>query len=261
MRLLFQHIFIAFLVLFASATFAQNASLVVRSVDKTPFFLILDGQSQNEKPTNHFELPVVPAGKHQYKLIFPDPKISEIKGYFTLEPKIENTYELSPGFTGPDFQTYVVKSVGKTKSNPTVKTTTKKTGIITNYVGGSGIPARKAQPTKAKKATTTASKEYRGAVGCPKAMSNSEFNRILLQVKQKTFEDAKLEFAKQQIRTRCFSASQIKKLLGTLDFEDNKLDLAKYSYNYTYDLDNFKTILTEFYLKSSRDELSRYINK
>jgi hypothetical protein len=50
-------------------------------------------------------------------------------------------------------------------------------------------------------------------------------------------------------------------MMGQLDFEDTKLQYAKFAYNKTYDIGNYYKLNDAFDFSSSIDELNAYINR
>lgn len=100
---------------------------------------------------------------------------------------------------------------------------------------------------------------YSGPIGCPWPMNDGEFNDLKNSVAGKSFEDTKLSLAKQVARDRCFTAAQVRDLIGVFSFEDSKLDLAKYAYDHTYDIGNYYKVSDAFTFESSMEELNEYI--
>lgn len=100
---------------------------------------------------------------------------------------------------------------------------------------------------------------YSGPIGCPMPMMPQDFQNAKQSIASKSFEDSKLTIAKQIINTNCLTSSQVRELCGLFDFEDTKLQFAKYCYGYTYDLGNYYMVNDVFDFESSIDELNNYI--
>ncbi len=100
---------------------------------------------------------------------------------------------------------------------------------------------------------------YTGEVGCAHPMTEAEFSSISKSIADKSFEDTKVTLAKQIARDRCFSAEQVTALLGLFSFEDNKLDLAKFCYDHTYDKSNYYKVNDAFSFESTIDELNSFL--
>lgn len=101
---------------------------------------------------------------------------------------------------------------------------------------------------------------YNGPTGCNWPMSEGDFSSAKQSISSKSFEDSKLTVAKQIAGANCLLCDQVKGIMQLFDFEDTKLDFAKYVYGYTYDQGNFYKLNDAFDFESSIDELNRYIN-
>ncbi|MCB0402631.1 MAG: DUF4476 domain-containing protein [Flavobacteriales bacterium] len=100
---------------------------------------------------------------------------------------------------------------------------------------------------------------YTGPVGCPYPMSEAEFAKVKQSISSKDFSDSKLTVAKQVTNANCLTADQAKQIMLLFDFEDTKLDYAKYAYGHTYDLGNYYRLNDAFEFESSIEELNNYI--
>ncbi len=101
---------------------------------------------------------------------------------------------------------------------------------------------------------------YHGAIGCPMPMSPQDFQSAKQTIASKSFEDSKLAIAKQIVNSNCLTSAQVRDLVNLFDFEDTKLQFAKYCYGYTYDLGNYYKVNDAFEFESSIDELNEYIS-
>jgi hypothetical protein len=92
-------------------------------------------------------------------------------------------------------------------------------------------------------------------------ISNQELENIKQSIKNESFAGTKLQIAKDAIKAKkCFKAIQIKELMTLFTFESDRLQLAKYSYDYCLDKDNFYTINDALEFSSSKEELSAFVN-
>ncbi len=101
---------------------------------------------------------------------------------------------------------------------------------------------------------------YNGPVGCPNPMSPTDFASVKQSISSKSFDDTKLTIAKQVISSNCLLSSQVKEIMMLFSFEDTCLELAKYSYGYTYDIGNYYKLNDAFKFESSIEELNTYVN-
>lgn len=92
------------------------------------------------------------------------------------------------------------------------------------------------------------------------AMNEGDFQSALASIKKQSFNDTKMQVAKQITSSNCLTCSQIKEVMKLFSFESTKLDYAKYAYDFAYDKGNYYQINDGFSFSSSVDELSKYIS-
>lgn len=100
---------------------------------------------------------------------------------------------------------------------------------------------------------------YNGPTGCAWPMDDNQFSSAYSSVASKDFDDSKLIIAKQIIGSNCLTCNQVKQMMLLLDFEDNRLDLAKFAYGYTYDIGNYYMLNDAFDFESTIEELDEYV--
>lgn len=91
-------------------------------------------------------------------------------------------------------------------------------------------------------------------------MNNDQFSGLRNAVKESNFDDQRLEIAKQGIRNSMLSIEQIRALVDVFSFEDSKVELAKFAYNYTPDKNRYQELYSAFKFSSSTDEVLKYID-
>ena len=74
-------------------------------------------------------------------------------------------------------------------------------------------------------------------------MGNQQFNQLLRVVKRESFDDAKVNIAKQALAMNHLSVNQITILMDQLTFDNAKLDFSKAAYNKTVDKENYFLVL------------------
>ena len=100
---------------------------------------------------------------------------------------------------------------------------------------------------------------YSGPIGCPVPMSPSDFSSLKQTIASKTFEDTRMTIAKSVLSDRCVITSQVKELCNLFTFEENKLEIAKFAYDHTYDIGNYFKVNDVFTFETSVEELNTYI--
>jgi hypothetical protein len=90
-------------------------------------------------------------------------------------------------------------------------------------------------------------------------MTPSNFNAALSTIKNQSFEDTRLKTAKQVITANCLNVDQIIQIANTFSFEDNKLEFAKFAYDFCIEPRNYFKLNEIFSFSSNVDELSDYV--
>lgn len=90
-------------------------------------------------------------------------------------------------------------------------------------------------------------------------MSSSNFSSLMSTLNGKSWDEEKMSIAKQSSNANCFSADQVKQIMGTFQWEEAKLDFAKYAYKNCYDKNNYFKVNDEFEWSDNVEELNNYI--
>jgi Domain of unknown function (DUF4476) len=96
--------------------------------------------------------------------------------------------------------------------------------------------------------------------GCVQPMMWNDYESAKKSISEKDFEDTKLTMAKQIVKANCMSAEQIRGIMKLFTFENNKLDFAKYAYDYCTDKGNYFKVNDAFTFDHSSQELNDYIS-
>lgn len=91
------------------------------------------------------------------------------------------------------------------------------------------------------------------------AMTSSDFSQALASIKAKSFSDSRLTLAKQVTQGNCLTSNQIKQIMTQFDFEDTKLEYAKFAYGYCFNPENYWKVNDAFQFESTIEELNEYI--
>lgn len=101
---------------------------------------------------------------------------------------------------------------------------------------------------------------YTGKVGCTPPTSAERVEDMAKTVEKQTFNDDKVRVTKQIIRTNCMTLDQLLILLNNFDWDDGKLEIAKFAYDYVYDLENYYKVYDLFTFSSSGEELEEFLD-
>lgn len=91
-------------------------------------------------------------------------------------------------------------------------------------------------------------------------VSPQDMAEITQLVKAATFKDSMEKQAKMMIKSKqCFRADQIVEILNVLTYDDSKLAVAKYAFDYCIDTQNYYRVVNSFTFKSYKDDLTQFI--
>ncbi|MFM1876585.1 MAG: hypothetical protein RL266_2322 [Bacteroidota bacterium] len=89
-----------------------------------------------------------------------------------------------------------------------------------------------------------------------------DLSEIIQLVKAATFKDSMEKQAKMMIKSKqCFRTDQIVEMLNILTYDDSKLTVAKYAFDYCLDTQNYYRVVNSFTFKSYQDDLTRFIEE
>ena len=142
-------------------------------------------------------------------------------------------------------------SMGTSMETGGISSTTTTTTTTTTSSGGGGVITSDPQPDPMP--------GYSGATGCAWPMDQGEFESAKGSIKSKTFEDSQMTLAKQVTKANCLTSAQVQEIMNCFDFESNKLEYAKFAYDYVYDRGNYYKVNDAFEFESSIEELDEYI--
>jgi hypothetical protein len=93
-------------------------------------------------------------------------------------------------------------------------------------------------------------------------VSTEEHRTIITTIKNEKFNSNKMSVAKHLIQTnKCFTALQIKGIVELFDYENSKLEIAKFAYAFSVNQRSYYTTVSEsFGFESSKKKLLDYIN-
>jgi len=100
---------------------------------------------------------------------------------------------------------------------------------------------------------------YTGETGCIPPLS--DVNAIKSAIESEDFSDDKIMVAKQALKGKCLSVQNVISISEVFDFEDKKLEFAKFAYDFTYDVDNYYQVNKIFDFSSSKEDLNEYVSK
>lgn len=95
----------------------------------------------------------------------------------------------------------------------------------------------------------------------PYAMNPQDYDVAYQQISKESFDSSKLALAEQVVSMNPMSASQIAEICKLFSFESNKLEFAKYAYEFCVDRNKYFLLNDAFTYESSKRELNEFIKK
>ncbi|MBW6515956.1 MAG: DUF4476 domain-containing protein [Candidatus Cloacimonetes bacterium] len=132
-------------------------------------------------------------------------------------------------------------------------TTTTSTGVNINL----GI----SDPTSIQEPTPIPTPVERVPQETKTPMSESDFERLINNVREESFSDDQLRVIRLSARNSFFSVNQIVRMINVLTFSDDQLEALRIMYDKVTDPENGHSIINAFTYSSDKAEAERIISK
>jgi len=220
--------------------FSQGSYLNISLYDESEFFIVFDNTVFAE-PGNYAEIDQIPPGEHSLKITLHDASMSAM-GNVVYDGKIKmpsgfDIYAVIDEYNSLNIYKKVKYGFNRVNCN---SETRKKCGE---------------KPGEKKKNIEPNYNECNY-----KVIKTEDFKELKDDINSRTFESSNIGIVKTALDKNLFLSEQIKELLGYFTFEDNRLEIAKYSYKKVCDKNNFFKVYDAFSFDSSIDELKNYIS-
>jgi hypothetical protein len=117
-----------------------------------------------------------------------------------------------------------------------------------NYPHGSGYPSGPSYPNS-----------YPGNGVTTYVMTPQDVNSLLQSVQRQSFDDNKLPILREALRESAIESEDLKRILSTLTYDRNRVELAKYAYPRIADPQRFYLVYEAFDFQTSAQELQRFV--
>lgn len=273
--------FLIALVLFAATLVAQpgthhpnppsryNVDLKIRSRGGERFIVTVDGNRQVGGPVNAYTFSGLTRGRHNLTVELTKPAHATVRTTVDLQAPEEeymvvwrtsthgtelvvepaNMATFVPG-TGRNYQP------PSTIVPPTGRTGGFREGYQEGYRDGWRDAINSLIPRPVEIIDHTAV-----AVEAIPVATPSEVAQLVSQLKSESFDNNRAELAQAMVVSKLFTTADIKRMLATFTFEDNKLDFAKFAYTYVADPENYPQVSSVFTFSSNKTELLNHIKR
>lgn len=276
----------------------KTGNLTIFSEDGDKFYLILNGEKQNNVAQTNLRVEELPQPYYNAKIIFADATIATISKNNLLisDPDgvmMDVTYKIRKDknrkaklnyFSSIAVQQDYIPPAGVyvyhygkpsdvhissgTISTTTTTTTTTNESVSANInLSGVNVNVNVTDPVFESSSTTTTtttnqqanSNSNSGCKGFP--MSQTNFSAALKTIGNSNFEDSKLTTAKNISSKNCLSTDQVVKICKLFSFEESKLTFAKHAFKRTTDQKNYFKVNDVFSFDSSKEELNNFVTE
>jgi hypothetical protein len=232
---------------------AQN-NLILLTESGENFWLYVNDQKINDSAQSIVKATKIWDDTCRLKIVYADKKLNDFsaRAYFLQNGRscknLEFTYSVEK-IKGKYTLKYVSTNLITTDSVLTPKQ-------VATRVKDFAILQKKEQDAKNK-----ATEKYPPPSAlCAKAMSDSLLEASINSLKINHIETSRVKDAKWLISNNCLSVAQVEKILNAFDYDDSKLKLATFGYDYIIDKENFLNLANTFYHKSEKERLKEFYN-
>lgn len=102
---------------------------------------------------------------------------------------------------------------------------------------------------------------YSGYINCNKGTLLNDIDDLLKAVNEQSFGDDKLKVIKQASKYTCLRVSDLEKLIEQFSHSSEKMELLKWGWDYTYDIDNFYKLSSSLTFSGDKEELDQFIDE
>lgn len=289
-------LFIICFPLLLSAQLQKVGHLTIFSEDGDKFYLILNGEKQNEVAQTNLRVEDLPQPYYNAKIVFSDATIPSISKNNLMLADAEGvmmdvTYKIRKDKRGKVKLNYysaipvVPNSIppsGMTvyhfgQPNGTTQTTTTTTGntvganvnvnglnmnvTITDPIGTTSTSTTTTTTTNGTGYNNNTNNNQSNSRNCNSwPMGQSNFNAAKKTIADASFEESKLSTAKTVATSNCLSTDQIVEICKLFGFEDSKLAFAKFAFKHCTDTKNYFKVNNVFSFDSSKEDLNAFIS-
>jgi hypothetical protein len=219
-----------FFTLFAQLSFSQSRVWSFFSEDGEAFFLYINNKLQNRVPVNSIQVDGLILKNYMVKVEFKDITLRDVEVELRSKREGETVWTIYKESMNYEIDLYEkVKKGMYTKPEPLPQ--------IADY------------------------QDYKGKVGCPQPIKDDKVEEMLHGFGEFSMSDQRMETMRTFIKNNCVTVDQLKKMMSTLDFEDNKLVVAKFAYSYIFDRNNYYLLHSLFDYPYSVEDLNNYLDK
>lgn len=241
----------------------QNSALLVKAYSQNRFSVSIDNnyeyQSNNNNNRNEINVGMLTAGNHTVT-------IYEIKRGLFGNQRRQQIYS-SILYFKPGIETNInIDYNGQVNINEIPMYNNNGGGSCNNGNNGNGWGNGHGKKKKHKKHGHYHQNNNQYPNGYPnnypinnRQVSDYDFGILKQFIQKESFDNRKLNIAKQAAGNGNFSTAQVRDLMSIFSFDEGKLDIAKYFYNRTVDRNNYYQLTDALSFTTNKDALLEFI--
>lgn len=247
---------------------AQTTSnLIIFASDSIPFYAIINGIKQNSDPQTNVKITGLSNNQNHVKVVFADGITADVdKNFYFESMNVEVTARIASTTEGYKLRYFGEVAMGQAAKNEqqvqivyqSVDSSATNMVVVDETITTTTTSVGMNTESEVQNDSVVYVSGYNGKTGCIPPLS--DVNAIKNVVEEENFSDKKIMIAKQALKGKCMSVQNIITISESFDFEDKKLEFAKFAYDYTYDVDNFYQVNKIFDFSSSKEELNEYVS-
>ena len=248
------------LILFGAEYSAQTASVIFQSKSDS-FQVNINHIKQHQNYNNNIKIDQLKGNMpYNVKINFKNDSAFVQKNIFLIDDGMAHIYNISK-------DTIQLKKIVPTATCPNPKNQ-----LAFHYILNNEIPIDTiAKDTTTKDTTYVVPfatyyklEDYEGRIGCPFPIKPEQQGELRTLIINQNLEESKLEKVKlaiQEMDSACVLVDQIKELIVLFEYEETRLDFAKFMLDYTFDIDNYEKLYSTFNFENNKDELKLLLEK
>lgn len=242
------------------STYAQTAAVIFQNEEEL-FQVKINQINQHQGYTNNIKISHLKGNTpYNVKINFKDDTTFIQKNIYLIDDGLAHIYNITK------------ESIQLKKVVPVVSYPKSENQLAFNYILNNDFAIdTSTQDTSIKDttyivpfATYYKLEDYKGRVGCPFPIKLEQQGELRSLIINESLEESKLEKVKiaiQDMDSACVLVEQTKELIVLFEFEETRLDFAKFMLSYTFDIDNYERLYTAFNFEESKDQLRLLLEK
>ncbi|MBL4593038.1 MAG: DUF4476 domain-containing protein [Flavobacteriales bacterium] len=247
--------------LFSITAQAQTAAVIFQGTSNKPFQVSINHIKQHQDFKTNIKVNHLRGNMaYNVKIDFENDTIIIKKNIYLIDDGLAHIYNVSK------------KAIQLKKVVPAASYPKSKDQLIVNFIINNELPIDTASKDSTIKDTTYIVpfatyyklEDYEGRIGCPFPIKADELGELRAAILTENLEESKLEKVKiaiQDMDSACVLVDQTKELIVLFEFEETRLDFAKFMFTYTFDIDNYEKLYTAFNFEDSKDQLRELLKK